>query len=125
GLGGTVNEIKRFLTNAKYFTKNTFSCCGISDFLSAIENSKRKIVVIAGIEAHVCVLQTAIDLMDRGFLPVIIYNCVSSRKEREKEIAIKRICSEGGIISTVESILFELLKSAEHPCFKEISKLIK
>lgn len=127
GLGETVKEIKTLLddANAKHFIKNTFSCCGIPNFLSEIECLKRKTVIIAGIEAHICVLQTVIDLLEKGFMPVIMEDCISSRKEKDKEVALKRIISEGGVVSTVESILFELLNTSEHPSFKDISKLVK
>lgn len=117
GSGKTVNEVRNLLTNANYFVKNTFSCCGIPKFVYAIKSNS---VIISGIVTHVCVLQTAIDLLEKRFLPVIIDNSVSLHNKNEKKITIKRIISEGGIISNVASLFFVLIKSSEHPNLKNI-----
>ncbi len=125
GLGNTLSELSSILGDYNYTEKLTFSCCGEPSFLRSITDHKREYVILFGIETHVCVLQTAIDLLERGFFPIIIEDCVSSRKENDKKIALQRIKDEGGIISTYESILFELCQSAEDPVFKTISKLVK
>jgi nicotinamidase-related amidase len=78
-----------------------------------------------GIESHVCVLQTALDLLDGGYVPVIIEDCVSSRKLNDKVIAVERMRSEGAVISTYESILFELTMVSGTEVFKGISRLVK
>jgi nicotinamidase-related amidase len=125
GLGGTLPEITKLLGEFNYTEKLTFSCCGEPSFLRTVMDHQREYVILFGIETHVCVLQTAMDLRERGYTPVVIEDCVSSRKESDKRVAIERIRHEGGIISTYESILFELCQSAEEGTFKTISKLVK
>ena len=85
----------------------------------------KKYIIICGIETHICVLQTVIDLKAAGFIPVIVENCVSSRKENDKKIALQRMKEEGAIITTYESVLFELLKEAGTEKSKKIQRLIK
>ena len=85
----------------------------------------KKFVIIAGIETHVCVLQTVVDLIERGYTPVVVQNCVSSRFLSDKLIALDRMRQEGAIISTYESILFELTRVSKTPVFKVISGLVK
>ena len=97
---------------------------------SAHEGVKEKIrdkkyIIICGIETHICVLQTVIDLKAAGFIPIIVENCVSSRKENDKKIALQRMKEEGAIITTYESVLFELLKEAGTEKSKKIQRLIK
>ncbi len=82
-------------------------------------------MILMGIESHVCVLQTALDLLDKGCTPVLIEDCVSSRKPNDKKIAVKRMRSEGAVVSTCESILFELTVVSGTEQFKAISKLVK
>ncbi len=82
-------------------------------------------VIICGIEAHVCVLQTAIDLKESGYNPVVVFDCVSSRTFDNVDLAAERFRNEGVMMTSMESILFELTRSADAPEFKEISKLVK
>jgi nicotinamidase-related amidase len=82
-------------------------------------------VIIAGIESHVCVLQTVIDLKRNGYHPIVVEDCVSSRRENDKRIALERMRQEGTIITTCESLLFELLRFSGTEPFKAISKLVK
>lgn len=125
GLGFTVPEIKEILQDINSIEKTAFSCCDESSFEANLHHLNRKTVIIAGIEAHVCVLQTAIDLKEQGFTPVIVDDCVSSRKPTDKAIAMQRLLASGAIISTYESILFELCRFAGSNTFKTISKLVK
>ena len=81
--------------------------------------------MISGIEAHVCVLQTVIDLLDEGFSPVIVADCIASRNLSDKSIALDRMLGEGARITTCESILFELARVAGTEQFKAISRLVK
>jgi nicotinamidase-related amidase len=85
----------------------------------------REFVLLAGIESHVCMLQTAIDLKAGGFTPVVIEDCTSSRRKNDKHIALKRLHAENILISTYESILFELTREAGTDTFKTISRLVK
>lgn len=125
GLGETICAIKEVVGDLTPIEKNSFSCCDEPDFMNALKKSGMKNVVIAGIESHVCVLQTTLDLINLAYVPVVIEDCVSSRKCRDKKMAIERMRQEGAIISTYESILFELCRFAGTPQFKEISKIVK
>ena len=86
---------------------------------------KRRQVIICGIETHVCVHQTAIDLLEKDCDVHVVADAVSSRTESNKNIGLNRMRDEGVTISSTEMALFEMLESAEHPNFKEIAKLIK
>jgi nicotinamidase-related amidase len=80
--------------------------------------------LLAGIETHICVLQTAIDLLDAGYTPVVIQDCTSSRREADKRIALQRLQTEGVLISSFESILFELMREAGTETFRAVSRLV-
>lgn len=125
GIGETISSLHELTKDYPHFEKTTFSCCGNENGLNAIKNSGRDTVILAGIETHVCVLQTALDLLDEGFKVVLVTDCVNSRKQNDKEIAIQRLIQSGAIMTTYESLLFELTIDAKHPVFKEISKLVK
>lgn len=125
GLGTTIALIKEALGDHEHIEKMSFSCCGDNGFMDTFEKLGKKNVILMGIESHVCVLQTALDLLDKGYTPVIIEDCVSSRKPNDKKIAVKRMRSEGAVISTCESILFELTVVSGTEQFKAISKLVK
>jgi len=125
GIGETIASLKELTDEYPHFEKTTFSCCGNEDGLCAIKDTGKKIVILAGIETHVCVLQTALDLLEEGLQPVLVTDCVNSRKEKDKDIAIKRMIQAGVIPTTYESLLFELTVNAKNPVFKEISKLVK
>ncbi|AOY44522.1 MULTISPECIES: isochorismatase family protein [Psychrobacter] len=127
GLGDSLPELRDVLEgdNAKSFEKVTFSACDNNDTWHHLAQQNRSTVLLIGVEAHVCVLQTALDLLDNGMQPVIIGDAVGSRFPYDKKQAIRRIRRAGGIISTVETILFELCRSSEDPAFKTILNLIK
>ncbi|MGF1587503.1 MAG: hydrolase [Bacteroidales bacterium] len=125
GLGPTQPSIMEMFTDFSFVEKSTFSCCGEPSFRENISLSGKKNFIICGIEAHVCVLQTCIDLIDDGFTPVIVEDCISSRKPEDKLIAIERMRQEGARITTLESILFELTRQAGSDIFKSISRLVK
>ena len=127
GLGDTLPEVREVLagSNAKGFEKVTFSACDNKDSWNHLAQQNRSVVLLFGVEAHVCVLQTALDLLDNGMQPVIIGDAVGSRFPYDKKQAIRRIRRAGGVITTVETILFELCRSSEDPAFKTISNLIK
>jgi len=125
GLGATIPSLDSVLGEYSPLEKMSFSCCDDPGFMEALAEIQKRFIIIAGIESHVCVLQTVIDLLESGFLPVVIENCVSSRKAEDKVTAIERMRQEGAIISTYESVLFELARVSGTPVFKEISKLVK
>lgn len=125
GLGLTISPLRESLEGAEVIEKTSFSCCGSTSIDAAIKAADKEFIIIAGIESHVCVLQTVIDLCSMGYTPVIVDDCVSSRNPNDKSVAIERMRKEGALISTYESILFELLGDSKAPEFKTISKIVK
>ncbi len=125
GLGATVQNIALALGDIPRIEKSTFSCCDEPRFNLELATSGRENVIIAGVESHVCVLQTVIDLKRQGYQAIVVEDCISSRKPNDKLIAMNRMGKEGAIITTYESILFELLRSSGGETFKTISKLVK
>jgi len=109
----------------RHTEKITFSCCDEPAFNDELNRLGKQAIIICGIETHVCVLQTCLDLVALGKKPVIVEDCVTSRKSGDKKAAIKRMRSEGAIITTMESILFELTRTAGNPTFKGISGIVK
>jgi nicotinamidase-related amidase len=125
GLGSTLPQITNELKGIAPVEKIAFSCCDEKNFKTRLEESGATQVIICGIEAHVCVLQTVIDLTQMGLVPVVVADCISSRNPLDKEIAIERMRAEGALITTSESILFELARVAGTEQFKKISNLVK
>ncbi len=124
GLGATIPALQEIM-EYEPVEKIAFSCFEEMALRMKLENMDRNFVVIAGIEAHVCILQTAIDLKEKGYQPVVVEDCVSSRKINDKKIAMDRMKNSGIIITTYESILFELCRYAGTEQFKNISRLVK
>jgi nicotinamidase-related amidase len=125
GMGPTDPGILKLLEDTKAIEKLHFSCCGEEGFNKKIESFGKKQIVVIGIEAHVCVLQTVHDLLHQGYFVYVPYDAVSSRKENDYRNALDRMRQAGAVIGSVESALFELLEKAGTPVFKEISKIIK
>lgn len=125
GLGFTILPLKMALGDYSAIEKTAFSCCDEPQFAIALSATGKKNVILCGIETHVCVLQTAIDLLQAGYQPIVIEDCVSSRKISDKHTAIERMRQEGAVISSLESILFELTRYSGTETFKAISKLVK
>jgi nicotinamidase-related amidase len=124
-LGPTITEIAELLTDNEPINKSSFSCCGEENFNTKLQALNRRQLLLCGIEAHVCIYQTAVDLLRKGYDVNVIADAVSSRTQENKRIAISRMASEGVKINCTEMVLFELLKTTEHPQFKQIAKLIK
>ena len=125
GLGPTIPEIADILSNIQPISKMSFSSCRNDDFLQALNALNRKQVLTAGIEAHVCVYQTAADLVDIGYEVQVVTDAISSRSVENKEIGLQRMRDSGVSLTSVETALFELLKVAEGEQFKEILKIVK
>lgn len=125
GLGHTVPALKAVLEDVPIFEKVTFSACDDVATLSEIQQIAHQYVIVFGIETHVCVLQTVMDLLDNGFVPVVVADAVGSRSKQNKQIALERMSQSGAIMTSVEMVLFELCRSAKNPVFKEISNLVK
>lgn len=125
GLGSTVPSIIHKIPEFRYIEKISFSCYEEPSFKEQVSSLGRPCIILCGIESHVCVLQTCLDLLDAGFIPVVVEDCVSSRKPADKRIAIERMRQEGVRISTLESLLFELTRRAGNETFKSISGIVK
>lgn len=125
GIGHTIEPVKALLENIQAYEKFTFSCCKTENTMQSIEKIDKKFVVVFGIEAHVCVLQSVLDLLENNFIPVVVSDCINSRNQNDKDIAIQRMIQSGAIITTYESLLFELCISSKNEVFKEISKIVK
>jgi len=124
-LGGTVPEIAPLLENALPIPKSSFSCCGEDRFMRELNEIKRKQILMAGIESHVCVFQTTADLIHMGYDVHIVTDCISSRTEENRAVGIERMRDEGATITSTEMALFELIKGAGGERFREISRLVK
>jgi nicotinamidase-related amidase len=124
-LGPTIPEIAELLTDNQPINKSSFSCCGCEEFNSKLEKTGRRQIIICGLETHVCVYQTAADLLANNYEVDVIADAISSRILSNKETGIRRITGEGAKISSTELALFEILKTAEHPQFRQIAKLVK
>lgn len=125
GLGPTIPEIAALFPNFKPLPKVAFSCCGDEGFQKELMAVNRRQILICGIETHVCVYQTTVDLLTSGYEVEVVADVVSSRTAENREIALQRIRDEGAGITSVEMVLFELMKAAEGPKFKEVSKIVK
>merc|ERR1712083_294023 len=111
-------------SRGKVFEKTRFSMC-TNEFLAHLEGLKRKAIVVFGVETHVCVQQTALDLLARGYQVHILADGVSSQRAFDREIAIERLRQAGAFITTAETVLFELLRSKDAAEFKHVSSLAK
>lgn len=105
--------------------RTSFSILRDIDVMEAINSYKRKQVILCGYETHICLYQSAMDLLHSGYEVYLVLDATSSRKLIDKEVAVQRITEAGGKLVTVEMLLFELLRDALNPAFKSISKLIK
>jgi nicotinamidase-related amidase len=124
GLGTTIPQIAEHLDEVP--EKLDFSCLNALDWAeSGNEPDGRSRVIVAGIETHVCIQQTALDLLAYGFRVYIPADAVSSRRSFDYEVALQRMAESGAVITTTESILFELCQTAAASEFKEISRLVK
>ncbi len=125
GIGETLPEIKSAIPDFKYIEKRDFSCCDEPAVVEKIKELNAKNIIISGIESHVCVIQTAIDLKESGFNPIVVMDCVSSRSKNNIELAKERFRYEGIMMTSYESILFELTRTSAASEFRAISKLVK
>jgi len=125
GLGPTIPEVANLLSGIKSVSKLSFSCCGNERFMEALRALNRNQVLLAGIEAHVCIYQTAVDLVNLGYEVQVVVDAVSSRTKENKLIGLERIREVGVSLTSTESVLFELLKVAKGSKFREILKVVK
>ncbi len=124
-LGATIPEINSAIGNFSYIEKNTFSCYREPAFIRVLNRIGRRNVIMIGVEAHICVLQTALDLLYNNFNPVVIEDCIGSSNPNDKKVSVWRMRDVGSVITTSESMLFELCREAGTDEFREILSIIK
>jgi nicotinamidase-related amidase len=125
GLGATVPELRDLLPENAIVEKMSFSCLGEPAFCTQLDRLQRRQAVVAGIEAHVCVLQTVEGLLEQGIQTFVVADAVSSRAPADCAAALGRLARSGAEIVTTEMVVFEWLARAGTPEFKELSALIK
>ena len=126
GLGRTTEEILFSLpTDFEFVEKTAFSSCGASAFMEKLRATDASQIVLCGLETHVCINQTAHDLLKENYDVHLLTDCVSSRFTQDKETALRKMQASGVVPSSVEMALFELMTDAKHEQFKEIQELIE
>lgn len=126
-LGSTVGVIREALSglDIPYTAKTAFSSCGSDDIKREIEKQRKTQWVLSGIEAHVCVQQTALDLLETGYEVFLPADAVGSQRSEDCEFALDRMRGVGAVISTSESLMLEALKDSKHELFKQTSAILK
>lgn len=127
GLGETENkeEFKEALGDVTFIEKDSFSAFGAAEFEPVVKATGKNTILLCGIETHICVQQTAMDFLDRGYRVVLVVDCCSSRSREDKEVALRRMEAMGVELVTVETVLFEMIGGNKDPEFRGISKIIK
>lgn len=123
GLGPTVDELARLIPDRP--SKTTFHCCSAPQILEQLYGRQIRHVTLTGIEAHVCVAQTALELLNLGFGVEVPADAVGSRSRMDWEFALRRLECAGAVVTTTEAVLFEWTECSDRPEFKAISELVK
>ena len=125
GLGETIPEIAAGLKQARFFQKEYFSACLEDDFLDTIRRSKRRQIIVAGMETHVCVLQTVLDLIHSGFQVHIVQNAVASRYPEDRQAALDLFRDAGAVLTTSEIVIFQWIRRANTAEFRQALPIVK
>lgn len=125
GVGPTVDDLQDFMPPGSPLEKNSFSCVADEAFKARFLALGKSQAVICGIEAHICVLQTALDLLAHGIHVFVVADATASRTVENHAAGIERIRHAGGQVVSVEMVLFEWLRRSDTPAFKDISRMIK
>ena len=124
GIGETIPEVAEAIGEFEPIDKTTFSCMSHVDFINQLEIAAKKNVIVCGIEAHICVQQT-VEQLEEGYNVYVAADCISSRSQNDFLWATERMEKAGAVLTTYESILYELLKDSKAEGFREISKIVK
>jgi nicotinamidase-related amidase len=124
GLGETVPALKAKLISPT-LEKMTFSCCGGDGFMESLALSGRRQVILTGMETHVCVLQTALELLSQGYSVHLVCDAVMSRRKENWKTALQTLAAAGAVLTSTEAVLFQLLRVAGTGEFKKLSKLVR
>lgn len=125
GLGPTDASLLHGIGDANVLTKTHFSACLEADFLKRLNQSGKDTLILAGVESHVCVLQTGLDLMAQGYKVHLVADAVSSRRDSDKTTAVEQFRTAGAVISSTETVVFEWLKQARTDDFRALLPRIK
>lgn len=125
GLGRTVEPLQNALGDCRYYDKVTFSLCGDEALQQAIRDRRRKQCLLVGIETHVCISQTTLDLLAMDMEPYLLTDALSSRREGDHDVALRRLLHAGATLTTTEATIMEITRSSKHPQFKALSQLVK
>lgn len=125
GLGATLPALKEKAVDAPCFEKMTFSSCGCNDFMEKLKQTGRTQVIVTGMETHVCVLQTVIELRDAGFEVHVVKDAVMSRCKRNWQTAMEAMTLAGAVPTCTESVVFQMLRVAGTESFKKLSRLVR
>jgi len=125
GLGPTIPEISEHLAQIEPISKSSFSCCDNEQFMQELNSAKPQNIIMAGIESHICVYQTARDLVNLKYNVQILSDAVSSRTAENKQIGLEKSKAAGAGISSVETALFEIVRDAQRKEFKDILNIVK
>lgn len=125
GIGATVSEIASAIPDFAPMEKTAFSCFGAPEFVQTLHTRGVSEVVLCGIETHVCVCQTALDLLAAGFRPFVVADAISSRTPQNHHLGVERMRDAGATIVSTEMLLFELLERAGSDEFKQVLALVK
>lgn len=124
-LGPLMPELEALFDQIAVYPKAVFSAMRGPDFMVALDKTERQQILLTGIEAHVCVLQTGLDLIDAGYTVYVLSDAVFSRTKENHDLALQRFHDAGATITSVEMALFEMIRTSKHPSFRTISKLVK
>ncbi|MFH1446138.1 MAG: hydrolase [Chloroflexota bacterium] len=124
-LGTTTPEIAELLPEVEPISRTSFSCLREIQFMVRLNELACKQIILCGLEAHICLYQSALDLLEAGYEVYYVVDAISARAAVNKQTAITRVIAAGAKLTTVEMLLFEMLRDARHPAFKAIAKIIK
>jgi nicotinamidase-related amidase len=125
GLGPTLAEVRAVLDGTTPIEKTSFSCCAVPSFVERLRGLDAGPVILTGLEAHVCVLLTALDLLSQGMRAAIVADAVCSRRRDNLDLGLAQARQAGAIVTTTETVVFQLLGRAGTPAFRELAKLLR
>jgi nicotinamidase-related amidase len=125
GLGRTTAKVKRAVKDAPLIEKLSFSCFGEGEFNGALRELDRSTLILTGVETHVCILQTALDAIASGYSVQVAEDGVGSREQLNHEVGLRRVQEAGGVVTCVESLLFEWMERCDIDEFKSVVNLLK
>lgn len=125
GIGETIPSIAEALGEFEHVEKNSFSCMANEEFVARLEALGKKDIIVCGIEAHICVQQTVLQLLEAGYNVYLVADCISSRSEEDKLWGITRMGEAGAAITSYEAVLYEILRDSKADGFKAVSAIVK